>query len=178
MSGSNGSSVHRTARGTARSTIGLAALILLLAACTSSGDGGAAAVRDEAGQVVAAGPWSVFDLRPGDCIGDVSDAEGDIDEVPLVPCAAPHTQEVFALYRHPDDEYPGLGAVATYADRSCLTALDVELGITPDDGIAFSYLLPTFEGWVEDGDRTIVCILVFPEELGMVGSFVAGTAVR
>jgi hypothetical protein len=133
-------------------------------------------VRDDAGRVVAEGPWSVFDLRPGDCVGDVSDLKGDTDELPLVPCAEPHSQEVFAVVRHPEDAYPGAGAVATFADRACLTALDAELDLSIDDGIAFSYLLPTFEGWDKSGDRSIVCVLVFPEEAGMVGSFVEGTA--
>jgi len=145
------------------------ALLLVLAAC--GGDD----VRDDAGRVVAGGSWSVFDLRPGDCIGDVSGLKGDTDEVPLVPCGDPHTQEVFAVVRHPEDAYPGAGAVATFADRACLTALDADLGLTIDDGIAFSYLLPTFEGWNKSGDRSIVCVLVFPEEAGMVGSFVEGT---
>jgi hypothetical protein len=143
---------------------------VLLAAC------GGADVRDEGGRVVAAGPWSVFDLRPGDCVGDVSDLKGDTDELPLVPCSEPHSQEVFAVVRHPEDAYPGAGAVATFADRACLTALDAELDLSIDDGIAFSYLLPTFEGWNKNGDRSIVCVLVFPREPGMIGSFVAGTA--
>jgi hypothetical protein len=144
--------------------------ILLLAAC------GDPQARDDAGRVVVAGPWSVFDLRPGDCVGDVSDLRGDTDELPLVPCDEPHTQEVFAVVRHPEDAYPGAGAVATFADRACLTALEAELDLSIDDGIAFSYLLPTFEGWDKSGDRSIVCVLVFPEEAGMVGSFVEGTA--
>jgi hypothetical protein len=143
---------------------------VLLAAC------GGADVRDESGRVVAAGPWSVFDLRPGDCIGDVSDLKGDTAEVPLVPCDDPHTQEVFAVVRHPDDAYPGAGAVASFADRACLTVLDAELDLSIDDGIAFSYLLPTFEGWNKNGDRNVVCVLVFPEDAGMTGSFVLGTA--
>jgi hypothetical protein len=144
--------------------------ILLLAAC------GDPQARDDAGRVVVAGPWSVFDLRPGDCVGDVSDLRGDTDELPLVPCDEPHTQEVFAVVRHPEDAYPGAGAVATFADRACLTALEAELDLSIDDGIAFSYLLPTFEGWDKSGDRSIVCVLVFREDAGMVGSFVEGTA--
>jgi len=144
--------------------------VLLLSACSSDD------VRDDAGRVIAAGSWSVFDLRPGDCIGDTSDLSGDVADVPLIPCSEPHTQEVFAVVRHPDDAYPGAGAVATFADRACLTALDAALDLTIDDGIAFSYLLPTFEGWNKSGDRSIVCVLVFPQEADMIGSFVAGTA--
>jgi hypothetical protein len=142
---------------------------LVAAAC------GGEDVRGEDGRVVNAGFWSVFDLRPGDCIGADDSLSGDVDEVPLVPCSEPHAQEVFAVVRHPDDAYPGAGGVATFADRACLTALEADLDLTIDDGIAFSYLLPTFEGWNENGDRSVVCVLVFPEEAGMIGSFVDGT---
>lgn len=144
-------------------------LALVAAAC------GGEDVRGEDGRVVTAGSWSVFDLRPGDCIGADDSLSGDVDEVPLVPCSEPHAQEVFAVVLHPDDAYPGAGAVATFADRACLTALEADLDFTFDDGIAFSYLLPTFEGWNENGDRSVVCVLVFPEDAGMVGSFVDGT---
>lgn len=153
--------------------LGVAAVGVLLAGC---GSGAGGATRDDAGRVVAAGDWSVLDLRPGDCVGDVSDLRGDVDEVPLVPCEEPHSQEVFAVIRHPDEAYPGAGAVATFADQACLAALDAELDLSIDDGIVLSYLLPTLEGWNRDGDRTIVCVLVFPAEPGMTGSFVAGTA--
>ena len=147
----------------------LLSLVLVAAAC------GGEDVRGDDGRVVAEGPWSVFDLRPGDCIGDVSDLKGDTADVPLVPCSEPHAQEVFAVVRHPDDAYPGAGAVATFADRACLTSLAADLDLTIDDGIAFSYLLPTFEGWNKNGDRSVVCVLVFPQEAGMIGSFVDGT---
>jgi hypothetical protein len=59
-------------------------LVLLLGAC-GSGDADGVAVRDASGTVVSAGAWSVFDLRPGDCIGEVSAVGGDVDELPLVP---------------------------------------------------------------------------------------------
>ena len=95
-----------------------------------------------------------------------------------MPCADPHTQEVFAVVRHPEDAYPGVGAVATFADRACLAAMDAELDLSIDDGVAFSYLLPTFEGWNKNGDRNVVCVLVFPAEPGMTGSFVDGTEDR
>jgi hypothetical protein len=160
----------RSLRGSlSRVRVAVLPLVLLLAAC--GGDD----VRGDDGRVVAAGPWSVFDLRPGDCIGADDSLSGDVDEVPLVPCSEPHAQEVFAVVRHPDDAYPGAGAVATFADRACLTALEADLDLTIDDGIAFSYLLPTFEGWNKNGDRSVVCVLVFPEEAGMIGSFVEGT---
>jgi len=135
-----------------RTLVGAVTTLLVLAGC-----GGDAAVRDASGRVVTAGPWSVFDLRPGDCIGDTSQVLGDVEEVPLVPCEDPHTAEVFAVVDHPGTEFPGFGEVAAFADRSCLGALERERGLSEVDAV--SYLLPSEDGWA-GGDRTIVCVLV------------------
>lgn len=156
------------ARTRSRAMAAVVALALLLGACGEGSD--SAAVRDASGAVIDAGSWSVFDLRAGDCIGDVSSLAGDSADVPLVPCSEPHTMEVFAVVRHADDVYPGAAAVASFADRACLTALEAELRMDPNDDVAFSYLLPTSEGWNDHGDRAIVCVLVVPEDAGVAGS--------
>jgi hypothetical protein len=153
-----------------RSAVLLTGLAVILVAC------GGEDVRDSTGRVVAPGPWTVFDLRPGDCITQDEDLKGDVDEVTLVPCDLPHTQEVVGTVQHPDDAYPGAGSLATFADARCLSLLEGDLDLTIDDGIAFSYLLPTFEGWNKHGDKNVICVLVFPEDIAMTGSFVAGTA--
>jgi len=137
----------------------------LLVAC-GGGDAGLA-VRDGSGRVVTAGAWSVFDLRPGDCVGADDSPGGAVDELPLVPCDEPHAQEVFAVVTHPDDAYPGAGAVAAFADRVCLTSLETDLGLSVDDGVPVSYLLPAPEGW-DKGDRDVVCVLVLAEDQDVV----------
>jgi hypothetical protein len=139
------------------------------------GCGGAAEIRAESGEVIAPGSWSVFDLRAGDCI-DAADAEGDIDSVSLVPCAEPHTQEVFALVDSTESAYPGAAELALWADATCLAQLQSEFGLTLADGLFVSYLLPSFDGWNKDEDRTVVCVLVFPDRGAVVGSYVAGDA--
>jgi hypothetical protein len=143
--------------------------LAMLAAC-SSGE-----VRDAAGKVVAAGKWSVFDLRPGDCLDPSSDLSGDVSEIAVVPCMDPHTQEVFATVKHPEGAYPGAAAVGAWADASCLTQLEAELGLTLADGIFISYLLPSFDGWNKNQDRSVVCLLVFPDRGSVIGSYVDGT---
>jgi hypothetical protein len=143
---------------------------LVLAGC-SAGD-----IRDDEGTLVSAGSWSVFDLRPGDCITD--DIPADDDMVPLVPCDEPHSQEVFAVIAFPDgppeQSYPGAGALASFGDIACSTALE-DFNIQITDGVAFSYLLPTEEGWQEKNDSAIVCVLVFADGQA-VGSVVSGSA--
>lgn len=154
----------------ARFGIVLAALltVFLVTGCASD------TIRNDAGEVVSAGDWSVFDVRPGDCIKD--GVAGDKDMVPLIPCDEPHPAEVFSLVSAPQTTYPGQGELAAFSDQSCLAALSDLLGDIPDD-LAFSFLMPTEETWVNNDDRAIVCLLVFPSGEA-VGSFVAGTIDR
>lgn len=151
-------------------------LAIALGAGTLAACGGGGEIRAESGEVIAPGPWSVFDLRVGDCIDDAG-AEGDISEVQLVPCVDPHTQEVFATVEHPDDAYPGASEVALWADAQCLGELQSSLGLTLADGLFVSYLLPSFDGWNKNSDRTVVCVLVFPTRGSVSGSYVSGDAV-
>ncbi len=143
---------------------------LLLVGC--SGDD----LRDGDGRVVEAGEASVFELQVGDCLDPGNDVSGEIADVLVVPCEEPHTQELYAILNHPDDTYPGATEVAAYADGACLNELEDTLGFTLDDGLYFSYLLPTFDGWNTGGDRQILCVLVFPDREAVTGSFVDGTA--
>jgi len=153
--------------------IAVIGVLSTLAGC-ATGDN----IRDADGRVVSAGEWSVFDLRPGDCLGPLSGGAGDANTVPLVPCEIPHTAEVFAIARYPDAEYPGGAEIAAYADNTCLTALEIELGLSVADGLGISYLLPTAEGWDVDGDRSVVCVVLSDEANPLVGSLVEGTAER
>lgn len=141
--------------------------LFVVAGCASE------TIRNDEGVVVQAGDWSVFDLRPGDCIGGDDLSAPQHAMVRLVPCDQPHELEVFALIQNPDEAYPGAAELATLADESCLVALPSPFGELPE-GMGFSYLLPTEQGWTEDGDRVIVCVLVFPDGTAE-GSFVAGT---
>jgi hypothetical protein len=133
-----------------------------------------ASIRDDSGRVTAAGEWSVFDLRPGDCFDALSDSD-TAGTIPLIPCDQPHTGEVYFVAEYPDTTYPGAAELATWTDRVCLEDLDQQLGLSVAD-FAFSYLLPTDEGWETNGDRSSVCVLIFDESAPMVGSFVEGTA--
>lgn len=153
----------------ALTALGVAVGVAALSAC-SGGE-----VRDSSGKIVGPGSWSVFDLRPGDCLNPADDLSGDVSEIAVVPCMDPHAQEVFATVKHPEGPYPGAEAVSLWADASCLTQLEAELGLTLADGIFISYLLPSFDGWNKNDDRTAVCVMVFPDRGSVIGSYVDGT---
>lgn len=139
---------------------------LVLAGCSAE------IIRDENGTVVSAGSWSVFDLRPGDCISEGTAVDSDM--VPLVPCDEPHSQEVFAVITSTEMAYPGGGALAARGDEQCLAGLG-DLDSQVPEGVSFSYLLPSETTWQENNDRAIVCVLIFPGGQAL-GSVVTGTA--
>ena len=130
--------------------------------------------RDADGVVTEAGTVSVFDLAPGDCLDPPEDLSGEIAEIRVVPCDEPHTQEVFAKAEADDQAYPGAEALATEASGACAGKMQQpDLGLSPDDGYFWSYLLPSFNGWNKDNDRTMVCVFVFPQQGSVTGSVVA-----
>jgi hypothetical protein len=147
----------------------LAVALLALAACSNDGDG---AKRDSTGKVTRAGTVSVFDLQPADCLDPPPDLKGDIATIMVVPCTDAHTQEVFAVVASTATTYPGPEALAIDANGVCLGHLQEELGLSPDDGYFISYLLPSFDGWNKDKDRSIVCVFVFPTLGRVTGSVV------
>lgn len=153
----------------------VAAVMTMIAVVTAC-SGADTDVRD--GDVVTeAGTWSVFDLRVGDCLSPDPELTGEVAEIPVVPCDQPHGQEVVATVLHPDDAYPGADALSQWADGACLGAIEREpLGLTLDDGILVSYLLPTFAGWNQENDRSVVCVLVSDDPGGTTGSYVRPTS--
>ena len=78
------------------------ALLLVAAGCTT------AVARDDDGAIVERGALSVFSMRVGDCFDDpdhlIAGELLELGEVPGVPCAEPHDNEVFAWNDNDDRE--------------------------------------------------------------------------
>ena len=148
------------------------AAALALAACSHDDP----SVRDKSGAVQRAGSWSVFDLRRGDCLKPAADAVGEVADIPVVPCAQPHTQEVFSTVKHPADAFPGVAALQQWADVHCASELQDALNLSTADGWFVSYLLPSFDSWNKQKDKTVTCVLVFPNEPSRTGSVVSQVA--
>ncbi|WP_052666298.1 septum formation family protein [Nitriliruptor alkaliphilus] len=146
-------------------------LALALVGCTRGGS-----VLDRDGNVVGAGPIEVDELQAGYCLDVPPGTTGEVADVRVVPCEQEHTQEVFAVRPVEGDAFPGAGELAVLADTTCVDALQTDLGLTLADGLYFSYLLPTFDGWTNRSDRSIVCVLVRPTEGPVTGSIVADPA--
>lgn len=141
---------------------------LVLGACSKS----AKTERDGSGTVTKAGMWSVFDLKQGDCLLPPKELDKEIDKINVVPCNDAHTQEVYGSVKHTADAFPGVGALSQFADSKCVGELQTKLGVSPSAGYYVSYLLPSFDSWNKDNDRSVTCVLVFPTEKEKKGSAV------
>lgn len=125
----------------------LVVLALVLSACAGLGGGGK----------------SVFDLEVGDCFDDPTES-GEVSEVPIVECADPHDNEVYAAFDYDGDTFPGDDAMSTAADEGCQDRFEDFVGIGYFESALYStHLVPTEESW-GNGDREIICVLYEPGE--------------
>ncbi len=145
-----------------RATASLVAIVLMVVGC-SGGDG---LKRGTDGRVTAAGNLSVFEVREGDCIVPPTDVKAELQNVKVVPCKDPHTQEAFAVEPYvnkantKDDAYPGDQVLTAFADGVCLQDYQDYVGVAYQDSkLFYTYLLPSARSWNEGKDRKVVCIV-------------------
>jgi hypothetical protein len=129
--------------------------------------------RDETTQeIVEEGQADVFALRVGDCMNTVE--EELVSEVPVVPCAEPHDDEVYFDFLLDDGEYPGDDAVLEVADTGCLPEFEAFVGLAYDSStLDFYAYRPSEESWAT-GDRTVSCVIWDPA--GQVTGSLQGAA--
>jgi len=146
--------------------------VLMSVSCGGAGTADES-TRDD-GEVVEAGEVGAFRLQIGDCFD--SDAEGEVESLPVVPCSDEHTGEVFHLFDLPDGEFPGTAAVSESAQDGCLAAFE---GYVGRDFASSRYdigtLSPTEATWDGIDDREIVCTLFDVDGARLTGS-AAGSA--
>lgn len=103
---------------------------------------------------------SVYSLRIGDCLNDLS-TEDEIEELPVVPCSQPHDGEVYAEFKLTETTFPGIDKIEKTADPRCADLLKSYAPDAVDDpAVDTYYLYPTAESWAR-GDRAITCIASF-----------------
>ena len=110
-----------------------------------------------------AGPQdaNVFTLSVGDCLVDDAE-EGEVSEVPVVPCDQPHTSEVFYSHTIPGDTLPSQSAMEDIVDAECVSRFEGFVGIPyPDSALLVTWLAPTAESWAA-GDRELLCLAAGP----------------
>ena len=119
------------------------------------------ATRDsETGVVTEPGDISVFALKEGDCLNDVTDMDTD---VPTVPCDQPHDWEVYKNVTMTEEEFPGDEAVAAFADEQCNTEFEAFIGVAYGSSIyENNYYVPNADSWEQLGDRLVSCLVGDP----------------
>ena len=66
-----------------------------------------------------------------------------------------------------------VAALAAFANRSDVDRVLNHIGpASQNSEQLLSDLLPSFDGWNNDGDRNIVCVFVFPQQGAVTGSVV------
>ncbi len=135
-----------------RALIGVALLTTLFL----TGCGGAP--RNDAGQVTASASTDAFQVRVGDCIGDLG--TGTISGLTLIPCDQAHNWEAYSSTQLTDASYPGTTAVSDQANKICSDTFKPWSGIAVDKtkyDITFVY--PTLDTWTRTNDREILCFV-------------------
>ncbi|WP_447643816.1 septum formation family protein [Nocardioides zeae] len=140
----------------------LAAGFALAAATTLAACGDDAERDDASNEITAAGDADVFDLEVGDCFDDTD--SGQITDVPGVPCAEPHDNEIFHTFEMEEGDWPGNEAVSAAADEECNAAFEEFVGIAYDDSTLYwSTITPVQQTWEEIDDREVICVIYSPD---------------
>lgn len=128
-----------------------------------AGDGDEPAAASTTSPAGRTGPVAVSDLEPGMCFEDVGTGLNEVTEVPVVPCDAPHSNEVFALLEQPGDTFPGEEEIRGLADEGCHASFEEYVGAPFETSTLTSFpVTPTAESWAQ-GDRQVVCVLTSPQ---------------
>ena len=132
----------------------------------------AAAERNEAGDIVAAGSVGAFEVQVGDCFDDEAFESDEISELPAVPCANEHDNEVYAAFDL-TGEWPGDERVEELAHDGCFDRFAGAIGKTYEDSeIDFTTIYPTQGSWKERNDREVLCVGYHMEGQTLTGSII------
>ena len=130
------------------------------------------AERDaETQEIAEAGQQDVFDVNVGDCFNNEDSTTDEISDVPAVPCAEPHDNEIYHLFDLAGDEYPV--DTPDQADAGCYDPFTAFIGLDYESSALDYYpIYPTAETWAT-GDREVICVAF--DEVPTTGSL-AGAA--
>jgi hypothetical protein len=140
------------------------------------GLGTAACSDDDDDGTEAADPLGLGESAAGTCLQFEEEVGAEVTELPVIDCAEPHSHEIFAVVEHPDDVYPGFEALETFAQQECLAEFEPFVGTNAFDSELFhTWLVPTLDGWNEQDDREVVCVLGRQDGAAMTGSMRGAT---
>ena len=141
----------------------LAVTLMMLASC-----GGAS---DEA-QFVGTG-----EVAEGDCINLPSDT-GAVTAFQARDCAEGHDGQVLGVFDlQGDGVFPGVDEVLVDAEAGCIEQFETFIGVPYGESIYFlQSFTPTADSWVDNDDRTLLCVVLPGEGSGQLTRDLRGAA--
>jgi hypothetical protein len=110
--------------------------------------------------------------RQSVCLLVTEDLPDEVEELPTIGCDVPHTHEIYATLEYTErDVYPGADALGEFAQVECLTAFEPFVGISAfDSSLSYTWLVPSLNGWNEEDDRDVLCVLADRDGGELTGS--------
>ena len=85
----------------------------------------------------------------------------EVETLPIIDCAEPHSHEIYATIESPAEVFPGVEALGDFAEVKCLEAFEPFVGTSPfDSSLSYTWLVPTLQSWNEKDDREVLCVLM------------------
>ena len=95
----------------------------------------------------------------------------EVENLPIIDCAQPHSHEIYATLTSEEDVYPGVEALGDDAEVRCLTAFEQFVGTSVfDSQLSYTWLVPSLAGWNDEDDREILCVLTRRDQAPMTGT--------
>ena len=108
-------------------------------------------------------------IDAGECFNEYlfRDASDFVQQITtIVGCEGPHDREAYFRAEFPGGEtaaYPLENELERWADLTCLDEFESFVGLEYVlSSLEIGTVVPTFDGWTDDGDRAVVCY-VFPD---------------
>lgn len=151
------------------------AIYIVIALAVVAYNAATQADRDGSGAIVGEGAVDAFNIRLGDCFDDSSTSFGDgsqqVNDLPGVPCAEPHDNEVYAVINLTLPEFPEGDTIGEVAFDTCMTKFDTFVGNDYDSSsLDILTLYPTRDSWNQLNDREVVCAVYDMNSAKLSGS--------
>jgi Septum formation len=106
------------------------------------------------------------------CLQVTEDLPDEVETLPVIDCAVPHTHEIYTTVVYTEnDVYPGEEALGSFAQVECLSAFEPFVGVSAfDSSLSYTWIVPSLDGWNNEDDRKVLCILTDRDGAELVGS--------
>jgi hypothetical protein len=99
-----------------------------------------------------------------------SDSSGEITDADVVPCSAPHTDEVFYEFKLPEGDFPSDDEIQAEVEAQCLPAFGEFVGTDYSEStLDFWWITPTETTWTQANDRLVQCVIYQPDPADETG---------